>query len=78
MCGYIYILIICTELSGKEPHRHAGLDRVIASGSLGHVMVCLLASEWQEVWVQIMLYARHDNESCIRPFTSTKDANLVI
>ena len=33
----------CTDLSGKEPHRQVGLDRIITSGRLGGLMVSTMA-----------------------------------
>ena len=33
-----------TDRSGKEPQKQVGVHRVIASGSLGSVMVNMLAS----------------------------------
>ena len=32
-------VVVCTDLSGKEPHRLVGVGRVVTSGSLGGVMV---------------------------------------
>ena len=41
--NYIQIYVAdCTDLSGKEPHRHTSMDRVTASGSLGGIACCLL------------------------------------
>ena len=34
--------VLCIDLSGKEPNRQVGVDRVVASGSLGDVMVSAL------------------------------------
>ena len=34
---------LCTDLSGKEPHRQMDVGIVVTSGSLGHVMVSTLA-----------------------------------
>ena len=45
----INIVGVCTDLSGnnknyqKKPHRQAGVNRVMASGSLGGFMVSTLA-----------------------------------
>ena len=36
-------VVVCTDLSGKEPHTEVGVGRVIVSGSLGGVMVSLVA-----------------------------------
>ena len=47
-------VVINNHFSDKEPHRPTE-GRVIASGSLGNVMVMMLALERQEVWVQILL-----------------------
>ena len=35
-------VVVCTDRSGKDPHRQAGVDRVVISGSLGVVMVSAL------------------------------------
>ena len=34
--------VVSTDILGKEPHRQAGVDRVIAPGGLGSVMVSTL------------------------------------
>ena len=47
-------VIVCTDLSDKEPHRQSGTDRVIVSGRLNSLMVSMLATEWQEVRVRIL------------------------
>ena len=36
-------VVICTDLSGKEPHRQVGVAKVVTSGSLDGVMVSPLA-----------------------------------
>ena len=36
-------VVICTDLSGREPHRQVGVVRVIATGSLSSVMVSMPA-----------------------------------
>ena len=41
--------MVCTDLLGKGSHRQASMDRVIASGSLGSVMVGMVSPERQEV-----------------------------
>ena len=41
--GGACIVVVCTNLSGKEPHRQAGIGKVVTSGSLGDVMVSTLA-----------------------------------
>ena len=33
-------VVLCTDVSGKEPHRQVDMDRVIASGRIGRVAVC--------------------------------------
>ena len=38
----IDIVVVCTDLAGKEPHRQLGMGRVMTSGSLGDVMVSIL------------------------------------
>ena len=35
-------VVVCTDLSAKEPHRQVGVDRVMISGSLGGVMVSVV------------------------------------
>ena len=42
---------VSIDLSGFEAHRRVCMSRVIASSSLGSVMVIILALEWQEVMV---------------------------
>ena len=37
------IVAVCTDLSSMEPHRQVDVGRVVASGSLGGVMVNRLA-----------------------------------
>ena len=37
------ILVVCTNLSDKEPYRQVNVDRVTTSGSLAGVMVSVLA-----------------------------------
>ena len=41
---------VCTDLSGKEPHSQVSVDRMIAAGSLGSVMVRTLALDGKK-WV---------------------------
>ena len=36
-------VVVCTDLSGKEPHRQVGVGMVGISGSLGGVMISTLA-----------------------------------
>ena len=33
--GVMVSEVVCTDMSGKEPHRHVGLGRMVTSGSLG-------------------------------------------
>ena len=40
------IVAVPTDLSGKERHTQVGLDRVIASESLGNVMVSTQRGAW--------------------------------
>ena len=35
-------VVVCTELSGKEPHRQVGVGMVVISGCLGDVMVSVV------------------------------------
>ena len=37
-------VVVCTDLSGKEPHRQVGVGREVTSGSLGGVMFSTLAT----------------------------------
>ena len=37
------LVIVCTDLSSKEPHRQVSMGRVITSGSPGGIMVSTLA-----------------------------------
>ena len=41
--------VVCTDLSGKEPHKEVDIDRVIASGSLGGVIVSSVARTAKEL-----------------------------
>ena len=41
--GEVKRVIVCTNLSGKEPYRQAGVDRIVTSGNLGGVMISTLA-----------------------------------
>ena len=41
MIYYIFV-VVCTNLSGKEPHRQIGQDSVIESGNLAGLMVRVL------------------------------------
>ena len=43
------IVVVCVDLSGKEPHKQVGVDNVIASGRLARVMVGTLVLEWQSI-----------------------------
>ena len=54
---YVYniYVIVCSDLSGNEPNRQVYVDKVIASGSLGSVMVMVLVLEWQKLSVQSLL-----------------------
>ena len=52
----IALFVICTDLSEKDPHRHVGVDMVIASGSLGSVMAIILVPEWQKLLLWILVY----------------------
>ena len=36
-------VVVCTDLSGKEPYREVGVGSMVTSGSLGGVMVNTLA-----------------------------------
>ena len=35
-------VVVCADLSRKEPHRQVGMDKVVISGSLGDVIVSKL------------------------------------
>ena len=41
--------VICIDHSGKEPHRQVGVGRVVTPGSLGGVMVGMLAQNVRDV-----------------------------
>ena len=40
---------VCTDLSGKEPHRQVGMGSMITSGILGGIMVSTLTWNANEV-----------------------------
>ena len=40
-------VVVCTDISSEEPHKHVVVSRVIAPGSLASVMVSMLALKWQ-------------------------------
>ena len=42
-------VLVCTDLSGKEPHRQVGMGRVMTSGSLGGVMLSTLAQNARDI-----------------------------
>ena len=39
-------IIVYIDLSGKEPHRQVGMDRVIVSGPLDSIMISTLTLGW--------------------------------
>ena len=39
-------VLVCTDLSGKEPHRVIGVDRMVTSGSQRGKMVSALAVDY--------------------------------
>ena len=41
--------MVCIDLSGKEPHIQLGKGRVVTLGSLGGVMVTILAQNTRDV-----------------------------
>ena len=41
--------MVCTDLSGKESHRHLGVGAVVTSGSLGGEMVSTLVRTERDV-----------------------------
>ena len=43
------IVVVCTDPSGKEPHREVGVGRMVTSGSLCGVMVSTLARNARDV-----------------------------
>ena len=47
--GVMVSEVVCTDLSGKEPHRQAGMGTVLTSGSLGGVMISTLAWSGRDV-----------------------------
>ena len=46
---YCELIAVCTDLSGKEPHRQVGVGKMVTSGSLGGVMVGILARNASDV-----------------------------
>ena len=42
-------VVVCTHLSGKDPHRQVAVGKVVRSGSLGGVMISALAWNAREV-----------------------------
>ena len=46
---YVGIVVVLTDLWGKEPHKQVGVGRVMASGSLGGVMVSTLTWNARDV-----------------------------
>ena len=52
-------VIVHTDLAGKETHRQVGVGKVIASGSLGCIVVNVLAPKRPDMWVQILLKAQY-------------------
>ena len=73
---HIDIVTVCTDFSGRAPHRQVGVNRVISSGSLGGETVSIPGSKWQEAGEGIscsrsnishfhQLYTYCDNWSCV-------------
>ena len=54
--GVIVSVVVCIDLSCKEPHRQVGVDKMMTSGNLDDVMVSTLADN-EEVGVRILLGA---------------------
>ena len=48
--GVMVSATVCTDLSGKEPHRQVGVNRVVTSGSLGGVMVDVVLRTTSQAW----------------------------
>ena len=42
-------IVVCTDVSGKEPHRQVGIATMVISGSLGGGMVSGLAWNSRDV-----------------------------
>ena len=42
-------VVDCTDLSGKEPHRYVGIDKMVTSGSVGGVIVGTLVQNARDV-----------------------------
>ena len=42
-------VVVCTDLSGKEPHREVGVDTVVNAGLLGGVMVNTLSQNARDM-----------------------------
>ena len=49
----INTVVVCTDLSGKEPHTQVNVDKVVPWESLGGVMVSTLA--WNAIRVDLIL-----------------------
>ena len=48
--GIVYaVVVVCTDLSGKQLHRQVGMGIVVTSGSLCDVMVCSLVWNARDV-----------------------------
>ena len=35
-------IVLCIDISGKEPHRQVDMGRVVTSGNLGGMLICTL------------------------------------
>ena len=42
-------VVVCADLSSKDPHRQVGVDRMVAGGSQGGVMVSTLVWNARDV-----------------------------
>ena len=46
---YIHIVVVCTNLSGREPDINVGVGRMMISGGLGGIVVSTLAQNASDV-----------------------------
>ena len=54
-----YCSNLCTDLSGKEPHRQVGVGKVVTSRSLGDIMVSTLAWNARDVGCRLNISLFH-------------------
>ena len=77
-------VLVCTDLSGKEPHMHVGVGSVVKSGNLDGVLVSTLAQNAGDACSGATLSAtfphfHHTNDNttltllCWHYYTTTKN-----